>query len=563
MEENTSKNVEGIGEPNVNPDPLDEVHRPGYRHLTQLIEHIAAHDADRTWAAMPLDDKNLSLGFRDISFGQFANAVKHCAHWLADKLPKSKQPFETVAYTGKKDVRYPIIAMALARLERKLLMASPSTTVAAQAHLAGVLDVRCFLHSEGYGGTVEQVATQSGCEASILKVPEVEWFLREERAAEYSWKRSWEEARHMPWLVLHTGGTTGMPKPIIYTHQMMVSFDATELMADAKTDSFIQHVSGIRWYSPFPVLHVLGMYMTLQVTLVRGGIAVFGPPDDLSPQAVLDTIRYGRCQAMMSTPMDYELLVRDELGLETLRKLRYCYFGGAPLAPAVAEKLMGYTRVCPAMGSTEAGMYFVQPLDQEDWEWYKFRESNGIEFEAQGEGLHELVFVRRGELARWQQIFDMYPELDVFRTGDLFTEHPRKRGLWKPVGRTDDVVIFSHGKKLNASEREAALSACPDVAGVVVGGTGKERPYALVEWSHPAMTDAAKMERLWPWVERANRTCADFMRISREHVVFAVPAKPLLRNVKRSPVRKACEVLYADEIERLYAEEDIEQACVK
>jgi acyl-CoA synthetase (AMP-forming)/AMP-acid ligase II len=254
----------------------DEAKRPGYRHLTQIIEYYAEHEPTRTWAAIPVDEGELSKGFKDVSYSSFANAINRCAYWLLDRIPESREPFETIAYTGLRgDIRYPIVAMALAKLERKLLTASPSTTVAAQAHLARKLDVRCFLFDPGQQKLVEQVRLESGCDAVTIEMPSVDWLLENEKAEPFLWVKSFEEARHLPWLVLHTGGTTGnkrwwtccgqpvdvspgFPKPIVYTHQMMVSFDATELMPDTKMlhDTFLKHVAGLRWYSPLPALHV-------------------------------------------------------------------------------------------------------------------------------------------------------------------------------------------------------------------------------------------------------------------------------------------------------------------
>lgn len=75
------------------------------------------------------------------------------------------------------------------------------------------------------------------------------------------------------------------------------------------------------------------------------------------------------------------------------------------------------------MGTTEAAASFIQLRNDDDWNYYRFRPGVGIGFEQRTTGLYELVFVRKAELERWQQIFHVYPDLDRFPTKDLFRKH--------------------------------------------------------------------------------------------------------------------------------------------
>lgn len=63
----------------------------------------------------------------------------------------------------------------------------------------------------------------------------------------------------------------------------------------------------------------------------------------------------------------------------------------------------------------------------------------------------------------------------------MFVEHGTKKGAWKCVGRTDHLVVLSHGKKLNAAPMEAEIGRCPGVNGCVIGGLGRARPVLLME----------------------------------------------------------------------------------
>lgn len=296
------------------------------------------------------------------------------------------------------------------------------------------------------------------------------------------------------------------------------------------------------------------MTVALQFTVYLGSVLVVGPVTSgpASVQVARDTMRYGNVKGAMLPPALIDGLCEDDAGLDCLRNLEYLYFAGAPLLRKTAEKLLGHVTIKPAMGSTEAGVYFLQLTSEDDWEYYYFRPAMGLEFRHIGGELYEPVFVRQPALERWQQVFQVYPDLHEFPTKDVFSPHPSKPGFWKYVGRTDDMIAFSHGECLYASGIEDEISKYPRVAAVLVGGQGRTRPFVLVEWKDGAPHDMKSLEGLWHVMEQANQSCSDLVKLSRDLVLFAVPEKPLVRTAKGSVARRESEQLFAKEIELLY-----------
>jgi hypothetical protein len=92
----------------------------GERLIGRLIDENAANDPTRVWASIPVDNDDLLRGFRDINYGQFANAINHATWWLKGQLETKDNP-ETIAYAGPKDLRYPIIAVAALKLGKKVI----------------------------------------------------------------------------------------------------------------------------------------------------------------------------------------------------------------------------------------------------------------------------------------------------------------------------------------------------------------------------------------------------------------------------------------------------------
>lgn len=298
------------------------------------------------------------------------------------------------------------------------------------------------------------------------------------------------------------------------------------------------------------------MTVALQMTVFLSTVVVVGSPDPATAANVTQILEFGNVAGAILPPSLIEDICREPIGLERLRRLKYVYFAGAPLSRSIAEQLSDYGKLEPAMGSTEAGAYFLQIRNNSDWDYYSFRPAMGVEFKQRTEELYELVFQRKAELERWQQLFHVYPNLDRVPTKDLWAKHPSEPDLWRYAGRTDDLIILSHGEGLYASDMEVEIQSHPDVSAALIGGEGRPRPHLIVELIHDAtVTENEKgswLEKLWPVIETANERCSEYVKLSKDLIIFADPTKPLLRAVKGSILRRQSLTLYLEEIESLY-----------
>jgi acyl-CoA synthetase (AMP-forming)/AMP-acid ligase II len=92
----------------------------GKRLVAALIDSHAVNDPGRVWASVPQNDKDVSKGFVDLTYKQFANAINHASWWLKETLDGERGPFDTLAYAGPKDLRYPIIAVAAVKVGKQV-----------------------------------------------------------------------------------------------------------------------------------------------------------------------------------------------------------------------------------------------------------------------------------------------------------------------------------------------------------------------------------------------------------------------------------------------------------
>lgn len=61
-----------------------------------------------------------------------------------------------------------------------------------------------------------------------LVVPELQDLLAEDPVERILFRKTFDEYRMKPWIILHTSGSTGIPKPIVLRHGYVTTFGAGE-----------------------------------------------------------------------------------------------------------------------------------------------------------------------------------------------------------------------------------------------------------------------------------------------------------------------------------------------
>ena len=95
----------------------------------------------------------------------------------------------------------------------------------------------------------------------LLELPLLDDLLNTNNAKPYLYLKSWEEAVNDPFCFLHTSGTTGVPKPIPWSHGLIGTMDAIRLLPPVDGDEGLlpwtaDWKEGDRIYSSFPMSHV-------------------------------------------------------------------------------------------------------------------------------------------------------------------------------------------------------------------------------------------------------------------------------------------------------------------
>jgi 3-oxocholest-4-en-26-oate---CoA ligase len=376
--------------------------------------------------------------------------------------------------------------------------------------------------------------------------------------------------------VLYTGGTTGMPKGVLW-RQEDIFRAALYPRPAAKPEEVVAHAQqgGIRSLPAPPFMHGAAHWVAFNMWFVGGTIVVQSHPDRLDPADIWSTIerervnavtivgdafgrpladelrraasrRSQRAQVSRSEPQaseDHRVRERRPSGYD-LSSLRLLTSGGAILTAALKRELLELlpgVRILDALGSSESGAQAsFSSQDPRSAETGRFELAPGnlvLRDDLSGSvapGAGEQGWLARsgavplGYFRDPDKTAKTFPVIDGVRYAV-----PGDRAMLEADGRLrllgrDSVTINSGGEKVFAEEVEQALKHHPAVYDAVVVGT----PHA--RWGQ----QVTAVVRL-----RAGETPSEeaLLAVARAHIAaYKLPKRfVFVDEIRRSPSGKA------------------------
>jgi 3-oxocholest-4-en-26-oate---CoA ligase len=322
--------------------------------------------------------------------------------------------------------------------------------------------------------------------------------------------------------VLYTGGTTGMPKGVLWRQHdiFMTSFGGRNLMTGecvSSIDEITARVAanpGNKLLILPPLIHGAAQW-SVMMAITTGQTLVFPTVvDHLDADDVVRTIEREQVAAVtvVGDAMARPLLAAIEKGIADVSPLAVIANGGALLTPYVKERLveaLPNVMVVDGVGSSETGAQMSHLSTNGAVSTGTFNagpdtfvaaEDLGSLLQPGHDGMGWLAqrgYVPLGYKGDAAKTAATFPVIDGVRyavPGDR-ARH-REDGRIELLGR-DSVTINSGGEKIFVEEVETAIASHPAVADVVVTGRPSERwgqeVVAVVALADAARADAEEL----------------------------------------------------------------------
>ena len=303
--------------------------------------------------------------------------------------------------------------------------------------------------------------------------------------------------------MLYTGGTTGMPKGVMWRNgdAMRECFGGSKT-ADTVEEFVADANTGLRSLLAPPFMHGAGHWMSFRTWLGGGTIVIQDVPDRLDPADIWSVVERERIDFLLIVGDAFARPLLDELDRAAadgsgydLTSLTVLLSGGAALSAPLKDEFLAHLptlMIIDGLGSSEAGgqVSHVSTGGGATTGTFPITPGNVVlsaDLDAVlTPGDDEIGWLAKtgrlalGYLGDPDKTARTYPVVDGVRyamPGDrarLLSDGAGGPGIIELHGR-DSVTINSGGEKIFAEEVEAALMAHPAVYDCVVAGRASDR----------------------------------------------------------------------------------------
>ncbi|KAI1404173.1 hypothetical protein F4819DRAFT_494891 [Hypoxylon fuscum] len=529
--------------------------------LPQIVDKLAGENVYGIW---PVDHTSYLAGVRTITYADLANIVNGLAWWLVKH--HGSQSGSILAYLGPNDVRFMAIVLATMKTGNGLFLSSPRNSPEAHRKLFDMLQVQALVTADPTSAFTQTVL-ESVKPCKLIGIPSIDELLSTSHPV-YPSEKSLHDSRSEILWVIHTSGSTGFPKPLVWTWEAAAKHIEAGSRESDGLISVDSRLHGKRVLSTLPPFHGAGLVQFQLYAIPFGNIVTI----PATTGAIVTA--HGIVEALKQTPVDMVIMVPSvvvELA-QNPELLDYCakhlelilYIGG-DLPQSLGDSVAAKVPLRCWWGASEVGMpqqMIVPELDhhQGGWRYIRFHPCAGAVFDEVDEGIYELVIRRDKKCFNTQPTFTIqsFKDLEEYRTRDLFEKHPVVPDAWCWRARADDIIVFLNGEKTNPVFMEQCVVArSPNVvAGALVIGSQRFQAALLIEpvanTYLSTAEQAALIERVWPNIEEANQIAPAHARVEKSLILIATP-HPFIRASKGTVKRSASIAQYATEIDSLYA----------
>ncbi|KAI0409181.1 hypothetical protein F4802DRAFT_545755 [Xylaria palmicola] len=513
--------------------------------------HIFALQSESTGAQRGSEENE--YGVSQITFEQLDQMVRRCASWIRRAVvPRNRNgelgEREPIAIYVESSVGLFLHLAALLSMDTPALLISARLNSPSVLHLLKRTGAKTILVSKRTGPSISDDIRS---EAQVVNVEPYSTFIPysgpdDVDEAEDTWGNGSqrEDNGERKALILHSSGTTGLPKPIFLTHRYILGYAACHHFAPEE---------GINWVnlSTLPLYHGFGLLAPCLSLSI--GMTVCFPPPTVIPgtKSTLDLIRIFNCESLMTVPsiIDDILCQSDERArneaLGMLAKLEFLAVGGGALKPDQGVILAEHrVKLLNHYGVTEIGAIapIFRPGSDYNWRFLRLRSDLGLELRPIPNSTN---FRLIGYPIGWGTPFEVQDELER-NEASSFVEV-------RILGRTDDVIVLKTGEKVQPRQLEDALNADPAIRTAVCVGSGFFEVAVIIDPISEDTDGEDTKHHVWKLLSAINLSVDHHARItSKNAIIIKPPGKTIPRSDKGSVMRQSVHEIFKEEINKAY-----------
>ncbi|RAH76635.1 acetyl-CoA synthetase-like protein [Aspergillus japonicus CBS 114.51] len=294
----------------------------------------------------------------EVTYRNLANIVNSLARWLDQCTPVTEEHSQTIGYLAASDVRHLAIVCAAVKSGTKVLLLSSRNTAAVHSHLLRAVNSSLLVYDEPFHDIAQTIAREghirtralhrpcsnvstTGASAKITPTmapgrPPQTMPLRYELLPEP--KVSHHSSHNQ---ILHTTGSTGMPKPVTIPQSAIAAIDAQHLVScvTGRQAQLEVVAEAATVFLGFPLCHVAGLGLGWFLLLAGRALLLPGPGKPVSRHMVRAILQLRPFDAALLPPSVVDDIAEDAQLFDELARCKYLMFGGGCIKPQTGKIL--------------------------------------------------------------------------------------------------------------------------------------------------------------------------------------------------------------------------------
>lgn len=232
---------------------------------------------------------------------------------------------EVVALLGPSNLDYVITFLALSRMGFAVLFLS--TRLPTEAYVSLLQKTACtkIVASPRFAATVASI---QAVPHPISSFPQLsgDVYTRRPSSARFARQTELVDEENCISFIVHSSGSTGLPKPIFQTHRACLSNYALG--------------SGMRAFVTLPLFHNHGLATTFRGIVSGKRTVLYNANLPLTNGHLVGALRAAEAESFHCVPYALKVLAETEDGVEALRRCRLVLFGGSSCPDELGDMLV-------------------------------------------------------------------------------------------------------------------------------------------------------------------------------------------------------------------------------